>query len=983
MNDLMKKTNRASTFQNNQKLASRQIQDTFVSQTILDQNAVERWINEALREACVDEKQNNLKKLGLDRHSLKSAGLKDEEANRLYRSMFVYTVGFYEMLQDILKNFQLTANIWQVFGILLEYVAKGDFQLTINQIKKENSQKIEELNETLTQRENKFRSIEIMAQDEINKLQNILQDLNDQNNLLKLQRDNAELDFQQSNTAFEQEVTLRIKFQYRINEITSVYRELEQNYTKLSEELKELRILYDYTTNDLMKSKKHLECIIAEIDIKDNQIINFNQTIENQKRLLDEKENKILIQELKINKLSQDSIQDHSHYMNYEHQFNQLCMQFSNYKEENIYKLQKLEKYQRNYQDTLEMNKKLTNENQEIKQENVRLQNENKKQKIAIDSFEQLEQGYRSSILQLQQEIRDLIEEHEDEIKKYQKIQVEYQFGIQRISMQQEEILTLNQNIQQMKINKNSLNELLNNEKAENQQLKIVLEGKEETIKDLEKCLRFSQQRLQSHTLEMNEFENKLKQDFKTTEISYQKQIEQLQETIDTQNQDIINEKKKYEELQNKFESQIKELSDVKSLHNVLVFENNELIKKQVFSDNVINNENQRIGQLINEITSIRNKYEESLSKYKKLEIKFDQQQRQIYKDKSFLIDQYTNKIKNYQMMQKDMVHKMKFEDALSLLDRTNQKLITLNQSYKQADEQKKQLKNQNQQLNKEIEELNIKLQQQVNLIQTLYKDYNKSCNNLKIIKFKQLVYFASLKEVNKQLKQKTDNLFLIQNNNEDLKKQLIKLQEENFNQQQLIIRYRISLQGQNQKEDLTNEIQTQRKSQKFKSQNLIQVNSFDDQTAYLKNQVIQQNQSKNLKKSKFQNQIEQTQDKIFQQKQDNYNLPLKQLSKTVDLSQSLIENKQQQQIRKLNNLKIGDGLHEISIENDKNQEKSFFQSRSISVSQGSKSQRNKHQKGQLDFLMRVKKNTLIKNAKIDSKQFSQLFQIAREHYQS
>lgn len=36
------------------------------------------------------------------------------------------------MLHEIIKNYQLTASIWKVFGILLEHTAKGDFQLTIN-----------------------------------------------------------------------------------------------------------------------------------------------------------------------------------------------------------------------------------------------------------------------------------------------------------------------------------------------------------------------------------------------------------------------------------------------------------------------------------------------------------------------------------------------------------------------------------------------------------------------------------------------------------------------------------------------------------------------------------------------------------------------------------------------------------------------------------------------------------------------------------
>ncbi|CAD8150430.1 unnamed protein product [Paramecium pentaurelia] len=1002
MNELFRKSFQASTVDTRERLATRQIKqhlDTSIPKSILDQNGIERWINDILRETCLNEKQNSLNKLGLDKNTLKvSAGVKDEDVSRLYRSMFVYTVGFYEMLHEILRNLQLTASIWKVFGILLEYVAKGDFQFTINQIQQETQQKIEELNETLTQRETKFKVIEKKTQEEILQLQNMLQDITDQNNVLKLQRENAELDFQQSNTAFEEEVALRIKFEYRINEITSIYRELAQNYSQLCEELSEIRILYDKTSKDLMKSNKQLQTVIEEKDIRDNEINHLKQTIENQKRQLDEKENKILIYELKINKLTKSSVNDQSISMNYEHQFNQLCMQFSKYKEENILKLQELEKYQRNYQDVLDLNKKLTNENQLIKQEKFQLQTENNKYKITVDSFGQLEQGYRSSILQLQQENREIIEEHDNEIKKFQKIQVEHSFGMQRIQVQQNEILALNQNIQQMKIAKIHLDELFIKEKARVQLLQNSLEGKEETILDLEKCLSFSQQRLHTLTMEMNEQENKLRlnqQDFTAAEISYKKKIEQLLETIDTQRHELINERDKLEALQNQFESQRKELAEIKSLYKDQVFVNNNLVTKQIFSDRIINNDNQRIGEYINEITDIKVKYDESQRIYRQLEIKFNEQQKLMDKDKSFLVDRYVGKINNYKIMQKELVSKMKLEDALSQWDRTNQKLIKLDQSYKNLYEQVKSLQNLNQQQDKEILGLNNKLKDQLNLIKKLTTDYNKSTNNLKIIKFKQLIYCVSLKEVNQQLKQQTDNLLQIQNNNKELNNELANLKEENLKQKQLIRRYRLSAQGQQQQsqvqiedQDSTNDLQNQQNNKQInKSEHLKSEKSQDDQSISINNSILLQNQTKQLKKSKFQIEVEQIEQNLSKKKQEDNSLKLEQLSQTIDIKQSQIENNSQFQPQKLNSLQIKDELlniddNQFSIDNDKHQQTPFIKSRSISVSQGSKSQRsNKSQ--QMDFVVRVKKNTLIQNAKMNSKQFGRLFQITRDHYQS
>ncbi|CAD8138261.1 unnamed protein product [Paramecium octaurelia] len=1003
MNELFRKSFQASTVDTRQRLASRQAkqhQDTTIPKSILDQNGIERWINDILREACLNEKQNSLNKLGLDRNTLKvSAGVKDEDVSRLYRSMFVYTVGFYEMLHEMLRNLQLTAAIWKVFGILLEYVAKGDFQFTINQIQQETQQKIEELNETLTQRETKFKLVEKKAQEEIIQLQSMLQDITDQNNVLKLQRDNAELDFQQSNTAFEEEVALRIKFEYRINEITSIYRELAQSYSQLCEELQEIRILYDKTSNDLMKSKKQLEIVIEEKDIRDNEINHLKQTVENQKRQLDEKENKILIYELRINKLTKISVNDQSISMNYEHQFNQLCMQFSKYKEENIIKLQELEKYQRNYQDALDLNKKITNEIQIIKQEKFQLQTENNKYKITVESFEQLEQGYRSSILQLQQENRELIEEHENEIKKFQKIQVEHSFQAQRIQVQQNEILALNQNIQQMKIAKIHLDELFIKEKAQVELLQNRLEGKEETILDIEKCLSFSQQRLQTLTTEMSEQENKLRinqQDFTAAELSYKKQIEQLAETLERQRHELINEKDKLEALQNQFESQRKELAEIKALYKVQVFENNNLVTKQICSDRIINNDNQRFGEFINEVTDVQVKYEDSLRLYKQLEIQYYELEKAMNKDKVFLTGVYEGKISNYKSMQKEMVSKMKLEDALSQWDRTNQKLIRLDQAFKNLYEQLKQLKSENQVINKENEELNFHLREQKNVIQKLKTDNKNITNNLKLTKFKQMIYCSCLKEVNKQVKQLTDLLLQNQNSNLELNNELAKVKEENLKQKQLIRRYRLSAQGQQQpsqiqleEQDSANDLQIlQINKQLNKSEHLKSEKSQDDQPISLNNSILLQNQTKQLKKSKFQIEVEQIEQNLSKKQQEEYQLKLEQLSQTIDLKQSQIENKTQNQPQKLNSIQIKDDLLNIdqsqfSNDNERNQQAAYQKSRSISVSQGSKSQRSNKSQGQMDFVVRVKKNTLIQNAKMNSKQFGRLFQITRDHYQS
>ena len=74
----------------------------------------------------------------IDRMKLSQEGLSTPMIDRLYKSLFVYSIGFFEMLNSLLVNtknpFENMTNIWKVYAILLEYSCKADYKLVINQI---------------------------------------------------------------------------------------------------------------------------------------------------------------------------------------------------------------------------------------------------------------------------------------------------------------------------------------------------------------------------------------------------------------------------------------------------------------------------------------------------------------------------------------------------------------------------------------------------------------------------------------------------------------------------------------------------------------------------------------------------------------------------------------------------------------------------------------------------------------------------------
>ena len=75
--------------------------------------------------------------------------MNDPQIDRIYRGLFVYSIGFYEMLNKALSHaknkYTLLSSIWKVYSILLEYCCKSNYQMLIAEISAEHQQKLEEM----------------------------------------------------------------------------------------------------------------------------------------------------------------------------------------------------------------------------------------------------------------------------------------------------------------------------------------------------------------------------------------------------------------------------------------------------------------------------------------------------------------------------------------------------------------------------------------------------------------------------------------------------------------------------------------------------------------------------------------------------------------------------------------------------------------------------------------------------------------------
>ncbi|GFH21137.1 uncharacterized protein HaLaN_18379, partial [Haematococcus lacustris] len=65
---------------------------------------------------------------GLTRTELQGAGLSSEAVDRVYRSLYVYTVGFFDVMQEILEHsefrLEVLSNVWRGFLFISEAALK-------------------------------------------------------------------------------------------------------------------------------------------------------------------------------------------------------------------------------------------------------------------------------------------------------------------------------------------------------------------------------------------------------------------------------------------------------------------------------------------------------------------------------------------------------------------------------------------------------------------------------------------------------------------------------------------------------------------------------------------------------------------------------------------------------------------------------------------------------------------------------------------
>jgi len=131
--------------------------DSVESAPKIHPDVTENWLASTLEQAAdlripgvlqPHGKVTILTQYGLNREALHAKGCSREGVDRLYRAMFVYSVGFYQMIESLMQgcknNFVVASSVWKTFIILLEYCNKVDYRTLISSMSMKHQRQMDE-----------------------------------------------------------------------------------------------------------------------------------------------------------------------------------------------------------------------------------------------------------------------------------------------------------------------------------------------------------------------------------------------------------------------------------------------------------------------------------------------------------------------------------------------------------------------------------------------------------------------------------------------------------------------------------------------------------------------------------------------------------------------------------------------------------------------------------------------------------------------
>eukprot|EP00347_Sterkiella_histriomuscorum_P012772 403367281 len=216
----------------------------------INSKVMETWINETLADAehldipgviLKPEHKNPISRYAIDRLTLTNSGIPNETVDRVYRSLFVYSVGFYELIKKLVshcqRKYSIITSIWKVFSVLLEYCCQSDYRMLISEITNQHEEEIEKMDRDFQSKCQEFLNNEKILKQNMEVMQKYSEELEKERTNERTLRLKLEEEYMQNSKNHEEEVQLRLKFESKLNSMHSMHRELEIKHKRLQIDL--------------------------------------------------------------------------------------------------------------------------------------------------------------------------------------------------------------------------------------------------------------------------------------------------------------------------------------------------------------------------------------------------------------------------------------------------------------------------------------------------------------------------------------------------------------------------------------------------------------------------------------------------------------------------------------------------------------------------------------------------------------------------
>lgn len=269
----------------------------------LNSRILETWLNNTIADASdlnlpemivKNEAKVPLVRYGIDRTTLLNAGLQTNDVDRIYRSLFVYSIGFFQLIRKILehttKRYTIVTGLWKVYAILLEYCCQFDYEMIITTLNIEKKEEMDNMEKEYKEQIAKNDEHQRQMLDNITLSRQQLQQV--QKDLMEEIRKREELEDEllQRGSGHEEEVTMRLQFESKLNQMYAKLRDLESKLSLMLENMEDVQKTSEERTEELhTERKKNLQLVQFKLEIelevkktreKSKQLENLNTNLE-------------------------------------------------------------------------------------------------------------------------------------------------------------------------------------------------------------------------------------------------------------------------------------------------------------------------------------------------------------------------------------------------------------------------------------------------------------------------------------------------------------------------------------------------------------------------------------------------------------------------------------------------------------------------------------------------------------------------------